>query len=189
MDNAPSELGQVNFLAILIAVIAFGIAAPASAEWTHLQIGKTIKTCQGQPKTFKISSAEPWKGLFNIAGLVDCADTGEAYVYTVRYINVVSNAFDPRAANLPDNVSLKGAEIHFAQIGFAVYRPSIADGIEWISDEIRPIEGTMLLTLGSDKISFGGFRYVVAKRNAARATNMLFYISLGDIVVEYISFR
>jgi hypothetical protein len=166
-------------LACAIGFLALGSAGPLSAESYNLQFGKVVKTCPGERRTFKVSSHEPPETTsYTIAGYVDCADLGNAYSYTIRFINVVFIAsFHPGSGS---------SRIY--QLGLALYRPSNdPDFIDWISDDAQPIDGQIQISRDM-KLTFAGSRFVVPKENAERATNMTFYISNGP-GATYFEFR
>jgi hypothetical protein len=168
-------------LACVTGLLALGSAGPLSAESYNLQFGKVVKTCPGERRTFKVSSPEPpGTASYSIAGYVDCADLGNAYSYTIRFLNVVYIASVHPASS--------GSAL-FYQLGFALYRPSSdPDFIDWISDDAQPIDGQIQLGASDMKLTFAGSRFVIPKENAERATNMTFYISFG-LGANYFEFR
>jgi hypothetical protein len=178
--NMAYMFPKKGLLACVTGLLALGNAGPLSAESYNLQFGKVVKTCPGERRTFKVSSHEPpGTAAISIAGYVDCADLGNAYSYTIRFLNVVYIA----------SVRRGSGSNRFYQLGFALYRPSNdPDFIDWISDDAEPIDGQIQLGSSDVKLTFAGSRFVVPKENAERATNMTFYISNGP-GADYFEFR
>ncbi len=163
--------------AILAAALLLPRAAGAQAEveapdfW--LQFGRPAQLCPGarQPVPVKVAGAS-W-GLV-ASGAALCQDQGDAYALSVDYLNV---AIDNR-----NRSAMKRDAVRFDWIGLALYRGRDGAGLDWLFDDARPVDATLRRD-ETGRIVFRGAAFRVRKQQADQATNLLFYLTFGGLVV------
>lgn len=143
-----------------------------------LKYGKPPHLCPGAQEATpaKIEGAA-WGVL--ASGVILCRDVGDAYSFTINYLNV---AIDP-----DDHAMLKRDTLSFDWIGLALYKAAAGrDGVDWLFDQSRPLKGELRLT-SPGRIVFGEITFEVPKGEADRAANMLFYLTFhGPMVALHV---
>lgn len=163
--------------AALLACFGASAAAPSRAQETNaaywLDFGKTVAVCPGAKSDVptKVEGAS-WGIL--ASGVVLCQDRGNAYVFTVDYLNV---AIDPADRDL-----IKRDVVGFDWLGLALYRPASGREVTWLYDQAMPVKGELKRD-ATRHLVFGKLSYTVPKAEAGQATNMLFFLTFNGPVV------
>ena len=141
--------------------------SPLSPEW-----GTGFMTCDGanarSPALFKV--ANPGRNQeIQASGIIKCTDDGDAYVYTVDYINfALSPATDWPSA-------------HLEWLGCGAQRSAGGGrnrlGPEWLYDEAKPIK--VVIRKGVKRVAITGLSFRVPKSVLSQAHGFGFYVVGG----------
>lgn len=166
----PTRLMEIAAGVLWLALFCDG----ASADWDYWIVhgNQKVVACEGAHGSFvKLANADgQW---IYIDGIATCRDTGQDYVYSIRFVRVGINN-----ARLTDIVR---DPLKFDWIGLAVYRDdSGAQRVNWLYDEARPIQGALPKN-SKERISFGGMEFKVPKTVVSQATRFTFYLTAQGI--------
>ena len=161
---AGSPIISVLTLAILLASwSAIGFAQNIyDAGW-----GADYSHCAGaqQPLRYRVGNYEGENIL--VSGVITCRDDGDAYIYSVDYMNFSLSSYS----------AWKNAHIDW--FGAGAQRDGGNGRNEWIYDEARPVR---VLIAGSGKrVSITNLSFRVPKTTLARARGFSFYVVGGGI--------
>lgn len=165
-----------GYLACLCVFVAGLVWAQDANPGYWLRFGKTMDLCPGAKDSVPVKVEGASWGIL-ASGVVLCEDRGDAYVLTLDYLNV---AIDPAERHL-----IKRDVVAFDWFGLALYRPA-SNGVDWLYDASRPLKGDLRRD-ATERIVFGKLNYEVPKSQAAKATNMLFYLTFdGPLVAIHV---
>ena len=156
-------------------------SSPLSPNW-----GIGFMTCAGStpgnPALFKV--ANPWSTAEILAsGIVKCVDDGDAFLYTVDYINfALSSGTDWPSAHLEwlgagvqKSAPLSGRAR--TELEEAMIRARMRIAPEWLYDEVRPIK--VLINRGVKRVAISGLSFRIPKSILAQASGFGFYVVGG----------
>jgi hypothetical protein len=132
------------------------------------QWGTGFSTCAGAgtPMPLKAASADNDNLLAN--GVINCTDAGDAYLYTVDYLNV---SLAPGS---------KWTSAHLEWFGCGVQREGKEGRNDWIFEEAKPIKLT--LAAGAKRAAISGVSCRVPKNALQQARGFGFYVVGGGIL-------
>lgn len=136
-----------------------------SAVW-----GTGFRTCPGASPAdpLLLKAANPVDNdKIRASGLIKCADVGDAYVYTVDFINFSLNPSGGWTA------------AHLEWLGAAVQRPG-PRGNQYIYDEVRPIN--VRLTSDVKRLAVTNLSFRIPKPVLAQARGFGLYVVGGGIL-------
>ncbi len=101
-------------------------------------------------------------------GIVNCTDTGDAYLYAVDYMNFsLSPTSEWRSA-------------HLDWFGCGAQRPGPGGDNDWFYDEVRPIK--VVIRAGVKRVAITNVSFRVPKSVIAQARGFGFYIVGGGLI-------
>lgn len=179
-QRAPDEFGRRSFAAVLallfaIFVLPLVLSAQTSPPLYWLRYGKPVIKCASKQadQSRVVNGSGAW---IDIHGIVNCTDDGTNYVYEIEYIKC---QISPEKRH-----EVPRQQIKFDWIGLAVYKPDSSGAIEWLYDEVKPIDGTLQKT-DTAPIAFGKIRFSVPKAIVERSENFAFYVTSQGILWHF----
>jgi hypothetical protein len=155
-------------LTTMIAIAMAFVARAASSQGIYdATWGADFSKCEGarDPVHFKAESADDDRIEAN--GIISCIDDGDAFVYSVEYINF----------KLATNS--KWQSTHLEWFGAGAQREGADGQNEWIYDEVRPIKVEISPTV--KRVSIANLSFRITKSVLAKARGFDFYVVGGGI--------
>jgi hypothetical protein len=133
------------------------------ADW-----GKGFLTCQGakEPRLLKAASLE--NDFLQASGVITCTDAGDAFVYSVDYMNFV----------LPPGSRWSSA--HLEWFGAGAQRAGRNGGNDWIFDEAKPIE--VQIDAVHRRVAISNISFRIPKSVLTQARGFGFYVVGGGLL-------
>jgi hypothetical protein len=168
---SPPGAAQDDKLAPLPVIPS--VAAPAAqpaAEAPKLAVeeadwGANFPTCTGASRAIPLKAASAGNDTLLASGIVDCADEGEAFVYSVDYMN-----FSLAPASRRPAVTLEW-------FGCGAQRAGAGGRNEWIFDDAKPIQAQV--KAGVERVGVTQVTCRVPKSVLSRARGFGFYVVGG----------
>lgn len=139
------------------------IALAGLADWGA---GKT--TCEGEKGARQLKTAAPENDNIIAYGIIACTDAGDAFVYTVEYINF----------SLAPTSKWKSA--HLEWFGAGAQRAAADGSNDWIYDEVKPIQ--LEVRADAKRAAVANISFRVPKSVIAQARGFGFYVVGGGIM-------
>ncbi len=169
--NAPSRAAQYdNSAPVPVIQSAAAPAAQPAAEAAKLAVeqadwGANFPTCAGASKAIPLKAASAGNDTLLASGIINCADEGDAFVYSVDYMN-----FSLASASKRPAVTLEW-------FGCGAQRAGAGDRNEWIFDEAKPIQAQV--KAGVERVGVTTVTCRVPKSVLSRARGFGFYVVGG----------